>query len=171
MKEDKPRAKEEIKDEAKERLQTHAAASTGGAAAGATAGALAGVAAGPLGSLVGAAAGAVAGAAAGAATGAGAEVDTSEYEAYWREHYARRPYVRAGARYEDYEPAYLFGIHEYAQTDHPKTWDEVKDKLGVRWEAHCAGTGLSWQEAEPAVRDAWEHMRDPEGFSARSRSS
>lgn len=124
MKEDKPRAKEEIKDQARERLQIHAAASTG----------------------------------------AGAETDTSRYEAYWREHYAGRPYVRAGARYEDYEPAYLFGIHEYVQTDHPKTWDEVKDELGVRWEAHCAGNGLRWQEAEPAVRDAWEHMRDPGGF-------
>jgi hypothetical protein len=162
MKEDKPRAKEEIQDQAKERMATHAPAATVGAAGGAVAGAASGLAFGPLGSAVGAAAGAVAGAAAGAATGPGREIDTSGFEAYWREHYAQRPYVREGARYEDYAPAYRFAIGEYAMTDHPKTWDEVKDHLGMRWAAHHAADGLSWAEAEPAVRDAWQHMRHPD---------
>lgn len=171
MKEDKPLAKEQVReravDEAKERLATHAPVATGGAVAGAVAGALGGVAAGPLGSAVGAAAGALAGAAAGAATGHGAEIDTREYEAYWREHFAQRPYVRAGARYEDYQDAYRFGIREYARTDHPRTWDEMADTLGLRWDATRGDSRLSWEEAEPAVRDAWERMRDPEGFGPR----
>ncbi len=167
MKEDKPRAKQEHReaaDEAKERLATHAPAATGGAIAGATAGALGGLAAGPLGSVVGATAGAVAGAAAGASTGGSAEVDTAPHEAWWREHYLQRPYVRQGARYEDYETAFRYGIREYMRSDHPRTWDEVNEELGLGWDDARGASRLRWEEAEPAVRDAWERMRDPEAF-------
>lgn len=166
MNEDKPLAKHQARDpvdSAKERVATHSAAITGGAIAGAAAGAASGIAFGPVGSVVGAVTGALAGAAGGSATGAGEAVDTLAFEAYWRDRFAERPYAAPSARYDDYAPAYRFGIRHYVQTDHPKTWDEVRDHLGVAWMQERESS-LSWHDAMPAVRDAWQQMLDPEGF-------
>jgi hypothetical protein len=177
MNQDRPQARQErdprdpreprrkVAEAAGERTATHAAAATGGAVAGATAGAAGGFAFGPLGSAVGAAAGAVAGAVAGAATGPGNEaIDTRRFEAWWREHFAERPYVPAGARYEDYEPAYRYAIREYVMTDHPKAWPEVADHLGARWRLERGDSRMSWEDAMPAVRDAWLRMYEPQRY-------
>lgn len=167
MNEDKPQARETRRsaqvDALKERAVTHAASSTGGAIAGAVAGAAGGLAAGPVGSLVGAVGGAMAGAVAGAAHGVG-EPDTGAYEAYWREHFAERPYAREGARYEDYEPAYRFAIREYLATDHARSWEEMKSQLATHWHQGPNAKRWRWDEAEPAVRDAWLRMYHPAQF-------
>lgn len=154
----------EVVDAAKERVATHAAAATGGAIAGAAAGAIGGTAAGPIGSLVGAVGGAIAGAAAGASTGDADSLDTREFEAWWREHFAERPYVHAGSRYDDYASAYRFGIRHYAQTDHPRSWEQVCNELRHYWAQERGGSRMSWDDAMPAVRDAWRRMYDPATF-------
>lgn len=162
---DRPLAREpgrEPADPTKERLATHAAPAATGAVAGATAGAVSGIALGPVGSLVGAAAGALAGAAAGAATGPGSAVDPAPFLARWREAFASRPYA-VDARFEDYEPAYRFAVEQYLQTDHPLSWESAKDRLCVEWSREKARTGLAWDRAMPAIRDAWRHLYDPEG--------
>ncbi len=167
MKEDKPQARGDRRDapgRLAERVATHSAATAASAVGGAAAGAAAGTAFGPVGSLAGAAAGALAGAAAGAATGPGAAFDTAPFEAYWRQHFASRPYVPAGARYDDYGPVYRYAIREYAATDHPRTWEETSYRLRRGWQDACGGSCLSWDEAMPAARDAWMRMYDPQGF-------
>ena len=64
----------------------------GAAAGGVAAGALAGTVAGPVGTVVGAAIGAVAGGLAG--KGIAEAIDPTAEEAYWRENFSGRPYVK-----------------------------------------------------------------------------
>src|ERR1700754_1164778 len=78
---------------------------------GLAAGAATGTVAGPIGTAVGAAVGAVLGGLAGKG-GAEGNDPTAEH-AYWRETYSTRPYVESGARYDDYGPAYAYGLWAY----------------------------------------------------------
>jgi hypothetical protein len=168
MEQDKPVAKGEnpvaIEDGAIEQFAIHSLGATAGAIGGAVLGAICGIAAGPVGSLAGAAAGAVLGGAAGASTGmlgSGPEAASErEHDAYWRDNYAARPYVPGGARYEDYEPAYRYGMQSYLRLRDPRGWDEIEPELGAGWPAARERSGLAWEDARHAVRDAWERMRD-----------
>jgi len=163
MKEDKPTAKAErkarIRDAAEEMAGTHALAATAGAVGGAVVGAIAGIAAGPLGSLVGAAGGALLGGALGASTGVAPPIDTAAHETHWREHFASRPYVPAGADYDDYAPAYRYGALAYAHSDGMRAWDEVEAELGAGWDAAKDRSRLAWEDARHAARDAWDRMK------------
>jgi len=163
----KPAAREEptpkVDESVTERLGSHPLGTPVGAAAGAVAGALAGLAAGPVGSLAGAVGGAILGGAIGASTGGAPEIDITGHEDYWREHYAARAYVPAGADYEDYAPAYRYGIRRYLGTDRPLEWHEVEAELRAGWESSKGRSRLGWDEAEHAVRDAWERMRNNGG--------
>lgn len=172
MNEDKPSAKGERREPlppAKpepivEQVGAHSLAAAGGAVGGAAAGAVSGMVFGPVGSLAGAIAGAVLGGAAGASTGGVSDFDLDPHEDWWRAHYASRPYVRQGAAYGDYAPAYRFGTLAYARTDRPRAWDEVEAELQTEWESLRGEAAMPWDQARDAVRDAWNRMHDPEQY-------
>lgn len=130
----------------------------GAAAGGVAVGAAVGTVAGPVGTLVGAAAGAVVGGLAGKA--AAHRIDSDLEDAYWEENYRSRPYVNANASYDDYRPAYLFGVHSY--NNYPgRPFDEVDSELGQHWEKTGRGKStLSWDHARHAARDSWQRLSD-----------
>lgn len=164
MNADKPQARGEpregVRDTPTERVGTHPVGTTTGAVAGAVAGAVSGLAAGPIGSLAGAVGGAVLGGTAGSSTGITPDLDTSEYEAYWRDNHAAQPYAADAAPYESYAPAYRYAIQAYLRTDHPLTWDEAEPHLAEDWTASRGESGLEWSQAREAARAAWQHMRN-----------
>jgi hypothetical protein len=127
-----------------------------GAAGGATIGAVVGSVAGPLGTAAGAALGGFAG----GLTGKGLAEGTNPTveDAYWREHYASRPYVKAGASYQVYEPAYRFGWEgrgRYGELN----WEGAEPRLRADWHRAGGASALDWQEASHAVKDAWDRLR------------
>ena len=80
--------------------------------------------------------------------------DASTYDAFWRSSFTRRPYVDAQLGYDHYRPAYRFGWE--AQAQEPGTeFEDVEASLEERWEDEPSELG--WEEARPAVRDAWIH--------------
>jgi hypothetical protein len=169
MNEDKPVAKGDRKERVKqtivENVGMHPLGATVGAIGGAVAGAVGGMAAGPVGSLVGAVGGAVLGSALGSASSIDAPgVDTEALAAYWRENYASRPYVAAGAGYDDYEPAYRYGSAAYLRDERSRSWDETE--LSSGWDSAKGESRFGWEEARPAVRDAWEHVHRLRGATA-----
>src|SRR4051794_16964576 len=95
----------------------------GAAAGGMAAGAAAGSVAGPIGTAAGAAIGAVVGGLAG--KGIAEKIDPTIEEAYWRESYVSRPYVNKGATFDDWGPAYMYGIDNYPKYRGRK-FDEVE---------------------------------------------
>lgn len=76
-------------------------------------------------------------------------------DAYWREHYFTRPYVDPRRSYEHYRPAYRFGWEARLDRREPSFADVAQD-LETAW-AENAPKGLGWEEARPAVADAWRH--------------
>lgn len=129
----------------------------GAAAGGMAAGALAGTVAGPLGTLAGAAAGAVIGGLAG--KGVAESIDPTLEDAYWRENYADRDYVRQGATYEDYGPAYRFGVDSYGRAT-GRSFEEVEPELKRDWDSNKGRSSLEWDRARNASRDSWQRLSD-----------
>jgi len=121
----------------------------GGAATGAAVGSLAG----PVGTAVGAVVGAVAGGFAGNEV---AElIDPEEEEKYWEEQYPTRPYHSEETSYEEYRPAYRYGV-EAASTHRDKNFDEVESRLRRNWTKARGSSNLSWNQARDASRDAYD---------------
>ena len=138
-----------------------ASALIGGAAAGAVAGTLAG----PVGAVIGAAVGAVA---AGYAGNAIAEsVDRTVEEGHWRENFTHRPYAGPDADFDDFGPAYSYGVDAYVRQP-GRSFAEVEPELSSGWSSARRSSRLDWERARPASQDAWQRLsetarRDPKG--------
>ena len=127
----------------------------GGVAGGAAAGAAVGGMTGPVGAAVGAVAGAVVGAMAG--KGAAKAVDPAVEDAYWRENYSSRPYITSGTAYDEYEPAYRYGVDAYTRYPDRK-FEDVEADLGRDWNTTRGKSRLEWENAKHATRDAWHRV-------------
>jgi len=103
----------------------------GAAAGGMAAGAAVGTFAGPIGTVAGAAVGAVAGALAG--KGIAEKIDPTIEEAYWRENYVNRTYVTSGSTFDDYGPAYVYGVDNYSKHPGQKFDDISAFDRDIRW--------------------------------------
>ncbi|HYV96582.1 MAG TPA: hypothetical protein VE967_03910 [Gemmatimonadaceae bacterium] len=132
----------------------HPLGTTAGAAGGAVAGAAVGTAlGGPAGLVVGGIAGAVIGGLAGKGVAEG--VNPTDDNAYWRENYKSRPYVKPDTAYDMYQPAYQSGWEARSQfADRP--WDVVEVDLRSNWEKRHGQSTLTWVEASFAARDAFD---------------
>jgi hypothetical protein len=125
-------------------------AAAGGVGGAAAAGALAGSAAGPVGTVVGAAAGAIVGGLVG--KGIAEKIDPTREDAYWRENHARQGWA-AGRSYDEFSPAYRVGYEGYSRYN-GGTFEEREADL--RRDYGNCGCKLSWDEAKPAARAAWQ---------------
>lgn len=132
---------------------------SGGAVAGATVGALGG----PIGLAVGGAVGAVVGGLAGKA--AAEAINPTAEEAYWRDNYTKAPYYKQGLGFDDYAPAYRLGIDDRVRNE--DDWSLAEPRLASDWDRVRAGSALTWPEALPASRAAWERA-DATRSSARN---
>lgn len=153
---DKPVARD---DKDTHKAATGTGAVVGGAAGGVAGGTAAGAAIGGMTGPVGAAVGAVAGAAVGALTGKGIAkaIDPATEDQYWKENYASRPYVASGASYDDYGPAYRYGVDAY--TRHPdRNFADVEPDLRRDWSAARGSSRLEWDRAQHASQDAWHRL-------------
>lgn len=122
---------------------------------GAAAGAVTGTVAGPVGTVVGAAVGALLGGLAGKDV---AEVfDPTREQAYWSENFSGRDYVEQGSSFDDYGPAYGFGVN--ARGQYPgRDFDDVESQMSGDWNARRGASNLSWDRARHAARDAWNRI-------------
>lgn len=124
---------------------------------GVAAGAAAGTTVGPLGTVIGAAVGAVVGGLAG--KGLAEAIDPTREDAYWRENFTSRPYVSQGSSYDDYGPAYGYGVEAYGKYPE-RSFDEVEPDLSKNWGTTRGDSDLSWDGAKHATRDAWNRISD-----------
>ena len=129
----------------------------GAAAGGIAAGAVAGSVVGPLGTLAGAVVGAVAGGLAG--KGVAEMIDPTAEEAYWRDNYSSRPYVTSGATFDDYGPAYRYGVDARSRSD-GRTFDQAEPELMRDWDRAKGTSRLTWENAKHATRDSWQRISD-----------
>lgn len=86
------------------------------------------------------------------------EMDPAAEYAYWRDHFANRPDVDDGAIFDDYAPAYVFGIHASAKFP-DRGFEEVESDLALEWPTVRGDSNLEWEHARDATRDSWVHSR------------
>jgi hypothetical protein len=88
----------------------------------------------------------------------GALVGVAEEDRYWREHYAKRPYVPAGADYADWgrRPAYRHGARACLSAAQARDWHAVEAELAQQWPSCKENSTRAREEALPAVRGAWD---------------
>ncbi len=135
-----------------------AGAGLGAAAAAAMTRAAAGTrAGGPLGPINGGANGAVVGGLAG--KGIAESIDPTREDAYWRDNYSSRPYVESGSSYDDYGPAYGYGVNSYSQHA-GRRFEDVEGDLSSGWESARGNSSLTWDRAKHATKDAWHRVSD-----------
>lgn len=128
--------------------------------AGAATGAVTGTVAGPVGTVIGAAIGAVVGGLAG--KGVAEVIQPTSDETYWSEHYNTRPYVKSGASFDDYGPAYRNGVDAHSR--YPgRPFDDIETELSRDWDSARGPSSLDWEAARHASRDAWDRARDGAG--------
>lgn len=132
-------------------IGTGVGAALGGAAAGAATGTMAG----PVGTLVGAALGAIVGGLAGKSVAE--TIDPSLEDAYWRENFNSRPYVAAGSSYDDYGPAFGYGVASYSRYQ-GRRFDDLEADLARDWASARGRSNLDWALARNATRDAWSRV-------------
>ncbi len=138
-------------------IGTGVGAAAGGIAGAAAAGAIAGSTVGPVGTAVGAVAGAVVGGLAG--KGVAELIDPTVEEAYWRDNYSSRPYVTRGASFDDYGPAYRYGVDSYGRYE-GRSFDDVESDLSRDWQRAKGSSRLTWDNAKYATRDSWQRVSD-----------
>lgn len=129
----------------------------GAALGGAAAGAATGTVAGPVGTVVGAAVGAIVGGLAG--KGIAEAIDPTQEEAYWRDNFSGRPYVGEQANFDDYGPAYRYGLD--AQVNYPgRDFNDIEPELSRDWGRFRGSSRLEWNDAKHATQDAWKRLSD-----------
>jgi hypothetical protein len=130
-----------------------------GAVAGAVAaGAAVGSVAGPIGTAVGAVVGAAAGGFAGKEIAD--MVDPTMENEFWRTNWQTRPYIDQRLSFDrDYAPAYRHGVDAYVRYPE-RHFDEIETHLSEGWREARGESGLEWESARPAARDAWERVKD-----------
>jgi len=128
----------------------------GAVVGGAIGGAVAGSIVGPVGTAAGAITGALLGGAAG--KGIATVVDPDAEDQYWHDHHGRRPYYDSTYAYDDYRPAYGYGVSAY-QRYPDREFDDIEADLHRDWGSARGGSRLEWEHARHATRDAWLRLR------------
>ena len=127
----------------------------GAAVGGAAAGAAAGTVVGPVGTVMGAAVGAIVGGLAG--KGVAETIDPTSEVAYWRDNFKDRPYAENAINFDDYGPAYGYGVSSFVK--YPgRSFDDVETDLSRDWDGARGASNLQWEQARNASRDAWERV-------------
>ena len=82
---------------------------------------------------------------------------------YWREAYASEPYFEAGRNFEDYSPAYELGWTGYG--NYGGEFDTADRVLANDWAVHKGISRLSWEQARPACRAAWQRAHNASTYT------
>ena len=85
-------------------------------------------------------------------------IDPTVEVTYWRENFTKQPYAK-GASFDDYGPAYGYGVNSY--TKYPgRSFADVESDLSRDWNTSRGKSKLDWANARVASRDAWERLSD-----------
>ena len=137
-------------------IETGVGAALGGAASGLAIGAAVSGPFAPLGAVLGAVGGAIAGGLAG--KGVGELIDPTTQDNWIRDYMASeeaKKHAAADVSHETYRSAYQYGVAATEQHT-GKRFEEVESHLRAGYEKEHAGTGLGWEKARGAVRDAYD---------------
>ncbi len=71
--------------------------------------------------------------------------------------YASRPYVAAGSTFDDYGPAFGYGLVAYERY-RGRSFDDMESDLARDWSSARGRSNLDWALARNATQDAWNRL-------------
>jgi hypothetical protein len=86
-------------------------------------------------------------------------IDPAAEEAYWRENYSSRPYVTGEATFNEYRPAYSYGVDAHRRYE-GQSFEQAEPELMRDWDRVKGMSSLTWENAKHAVRDSWQRVSD-----------
>lgn len=88
----------------------------------------------------------------------GGPVDWASQDTYWQKTYPSRPYYTTQRTYENYQPAYRYGGDIYSKN--PGVSYDKLDQAQLRrdWDNARGTSTLTWEDANPATRDAYTRL-------------
>jgi len=94
-----------------------------------------------------------------AGKGVAEQVNPTQEDAYWREHYSNEPYYDRTYTYDDYRGAYRTGYEGYGRLGTSgKRYEEIEPELRRDYERNYGTSRLSWDKAKSAVRASWDRF-------------
>ncbi len=78
-------------------------------------------------------------------------------EQIWRDRFPTEPDIREGETYEDYEPAYRYGVRLRSEYDE---FEPNEDLMRAGWHQERGASPLDWERARGPVRVAWFQDRE-----------
>lgn len=84
-------------------------------------------------------------------------IDPKNEASYWRENFKSRPYAQNATSFDDYGPAYGYGVSSYAKYQ-GRSFDDVESDLSRDWDKARGASNLQWTQARIATRDAWDRI-------------
>lgn len=93
---------------------------------------------------------------------------SSEAE-YWREIYVREPYYESGRAFDDYGTAYELGWVSYAL--YGGEFDAADRVMANDWDVRKGVSTLSWDQARPATRAAWQRAHNTGAYPTNGSAS
>jgi uncharacterized protein (TIGR02284 family) len=81
---------------------------------------------------------------------------------YWREAFSREPYYESGRSFEEYAPAYELGWVGYGL--YGGDFDAANRVMANDWELRKGLSTLSWEQARPATRAAWQRAENARSY-------
>ena len=85
--------------------------------------------------------------------------DANAEENYWRQNYSSRPYVTDGVSFNEYRPAYRYGIDAHRRYQ-GQSFEQVEPELMSEWDRFKGTSSLTWDGARHAARDSWQRLSD-----------
>ena len=86
-------------------------------------------------------------------------IDPAAEEAYWRENYSSRPNVNPEVSFNEYRPAYSYGVDAHRRFE-GQSFEQAEPELMRGWDGVKGMSSLTWENASHAVRDAWQRVSD-----------
>ena len=85
-------------------------------------------------------------------------IDPKAHDAYWSERFSDRPYFKPGSSFDDYGPAYRYGVATVRRYE-GKSFDEAEAEMRAEWLRTRGNSKLDWEDAKHPIRDAWEWVK------------
>lgn len=77
---------------------------------------------------------------------------------YWKEHYSSRPYYSKSRDYNNYEPAYRYGVDLYNQNPGVPYSSLNQEQLRNGWNNARNKSQMDWSDVQIATQDAYNRL-------------
>jgi hypothetical protein len=78
-------------------------------------------------------------------------IEPTDHDAYWSDKFSERPYVKPGSSFDDYGPAYRYGVEDGSSATKVISFDEAEAAMREEWQRTRGTSKLDWEDAKHPV--------------------